>query len=317
MSNIVYFSVPSDVPSGGLKVIYRHSELINERLGSSQIYNMIQPDSGFACSWFSHKARIKTDKFLDPGNDFVVLPEGLIFGYWKRLVEMGVNYGIFVQNGYLMQKNLESSEFHDAYKHAKIILCISQDVIRCVNHLHPGLSEKICRVTYSIDRALFKPAEAKEKIITYMPRKMSDHSKLVIAFLEGRLPAGWRLQPIDGVGESEVARLLSKSMIFMAFSYFEGLPVPPVEAAHCGNLVIGYTGQGGREYWQPPRFTEIPQGDIVSFAEAVLQAARRLDADASLLDTTAGCETLFEAFSPDFEQRLLRDFVSRVDALFA
>ena len=43
-----------------------------------------------------------------------------------------------------------------------------------------------------------------------------------------------------------------------AFLYFsavycsnlEGLGLPPLETAIAGNKVIGYTGEGGKEYWK-------------------------------------------------------------------
>ena len=40
------------------------------------------------------------------------------------------------------------------------------------------------------------------------------------------------------------------------------LPLPPTEAALAGNQVIGYTGEGGGEYWKKPIFTEIKTGEI-------------------------------------------------------
>ena len=59
--------------------------------------------------------------------------------------------------------------------------------------------------------------------------------------------------------------------IFLAFSNLEGLPLPPVEAAIAGNFVIGYTGEGGKEYWKKPIFTEIYSGDINNFVKKILK----------------------------------------------
>ena len=41
--------------------------------------------------------------------------------------------------------------------------------------------------------------------------------------------------------------------------------MPPVEAALAGNHVIGYTGEGGNEYWQKPLFTKVNSGEINKF----------------------------------------------------
>ena len=52
--------------------------------------------------------------------------------------------------------------------------------------------------------------------------------------------------------------------------------MPPLEAAIAGNKVIGYTGGGGKEYWQKPIFEEIQSGDIKNFSEKILNAVNNL-----------------------------------------
>lgn len=54
-------------------------------------------------------------------------------------------------------------------------------------------------------------------------------------------------------------------------SYLEGLGLPPIEAALAGNLVLGYTGEGGKEYWHRPLFHEIPHGDLLAFAQKTIE----------------------------------------------
>ena len=77
--------------------------------------------------------------------------------------------------------------------------------------------------------------------------------------------------------EVQVADLLERSKIFMAFSHFEGLALPPLEAALSGNQVIGYTGQAAKEYWRPEIFEEIASGDVVGFAQRVLAKVKAID----------------------------------------
>jgi hypothetical protein len=83
--------------------------------------------------------------------------------------------------------------------------------------------------------------------------------------------------PIDGMNEEQVAALLKRSKIFMAFSHFEGCPLPPLEAALSGNQVIGYTGQGAKEYWRPEIFEEVASGDVAGFAQRVLAKVQAID----------------------------------------
>ena len=51
----------------------------------------------------------------------------------------------------------------------------------------------------------------------------------------------------------------------------EGLGMPPIEAAIAGNKVIGYPGQGGKEYWKKPIFTEVPYGNISKFINEIFK----------------------------------------------
>ena len=46
--------------------------------------------------------------------------------------------------------------------------------------------------------------------------------------------------------------------------------MPPVEAALAGNQVIGYTGEGGNEYWKKPLFTKINSGEINKFVKTII-----------------------------------------------
>jgi glycosyltransferase involved in cell wall biosynthesis len=83
--------------------------------------------------------------------------------------------------------------------------------------------------------------------------------------------------PIDGLDEDQVALHLSQSRIFLSFSYLEGCPLPPLEAAFAGNYVIGYTGQGGKEYWDPEIFIEIEHGNLLQFTRSIIAKIDELE----------------------------------------
>ena len=46
--------------------------------------------------------------------------------------------------------------------------------------------------------------------------------------------------------------------------------MPPIEAALAGNKIIGYTGEGGKEIWKQPIFTEIKNGNILDFVNKII-----------------------------------------------
>lgn len=311
MKNIIYFCPSLNTPIGGVKIIHRHSELINKLGGSSELYY------GYAHSeeitWFQHNARIRGESNFNRERDFVILPESLILNFWRQLKELNIEYGIFVQNGYLVTKGIAHDELYECYESAKYIICISEDAVRCVNAFFPHTENKIIRVIYSVDQELFKAAPVKSNTICYMPRKMKEHSDLLTTILSRKLPHGWELVPITGMNEMQVASALAHSKIFLAFSDFEGLPLPPIEAAFSGNVVIGYTGQGGREYWNPPIFEAVETGDIVSFLTRVMSKVHEFEESGALLSD--GHLALYkEYFSPQMEARLLQNMVARISA---
>ena len=92
----------------------------------------------------------------------------------------------------------------------------------------------------------------------------------MISYLKPHLPKKWILQNLHNLSNKEFASSIRRSKIFLSFSYLEGLGLPPVEAALAGNQVIGYTGEGGNEYWKKPLFTKINSGEINKFVKTII-----------------------------------------------
>ncbi|WP_291922050.1 hypothetical protein [Limnohabitans sp.] len=245
---------------------------------------------------------------FDAQRHMVVIPELWARKYGTQLADMGVSYAIYVQNGYYITKG-RPADLDRAYQSARCILTISDDASRCVALAFPGAEHKILRVHYSVDAQRFWPDTAKENIITYMPRKLADHSSKVLFFLRHHLPAHWRIVPIDGLNEVQVAALLKRSKIFMAFSHFEGCPLPPLEAALSGNQVIGYTGQGAKEYWLPEIFEEVASGDVAGFAQRVLDKVQAIDQAEQFELPLSAIRTLAETYSEAQERKDMLEFL--------
>jgi glycosyltransferase involved in cell wall biosynthesis len=103
-----------------------------------------------------------------------------------------------------------------------------------------------------------------------MPRKLPNHSLLLMFYLKNIIPKNWKILSLENISEKLLIEKLSKSKIFLSFSNFEGLGLPPIEAAISGNKVIGYDGGGGVEYWKKPIFIKIENGDIKNFGKKTL-----------------------------------------------
>ena len=80
------------------------------------------------------------------------------------------------------------------------------------------------------------------------------------------------------MAEAEVARRLSLSSLFFSFGYMEGFSLPPAEAMASENVVVGYSGFGGREYFKEEFCYPVANSDIKTFvhsAERALDESRK------------------------------------------
>ena len=88
------------------------------------------------------------------------------------------------------------------------------------------------------------------------------------------------MQPINGLPQEEVAVILKKSLVFLAFGHPEGFGLPLAEAAASGCYVIGYSGLGGRELLelacQNHAGREIAYGDWLGFLKGCEELDQRL-----------------------------------------
>ena len=297
--NIVFVSHAEKGPSGGAKIIYHHSEIINnlenfssevlhlkkKRLSKLKIslkkrlkldhrddtgwqLDQVMPVKKFKYKWFNHKIKTRNYFDFDQNKDFVILPE--IFAHLAEdlLIKKGIDYAIFAQNGYVINSTNNEDKLKKAYNQAKFILSYSNDITKCIHSKFPKLKTRIIKISYALDLKKFN-LKNKKNLITYMSRKLPVHSNLVINYLKPQLPRNWSIKDLNDLTETQTYTMLKKSKIFLSFSSFEGLPLPPAEAALAGNFVIGYTGEGGNEYWKKPLFKRINSGEIIPFVKAV------------------------------------------------
>lgn len=302
--NIIYLNTSERGASGGAKIIYRHSDLINKlnisnvtsevlHIKKSKISKWttsvkkklkiksnkhigwdvkdITVNKNYKHKWFDHDVKIKKNFIFDKKKDFIIFPEIHSHFAKKLCINKKIPYAIFALNGYTLETTSDYQTLWDSYKGAKFILTISNHISDCVKLAFPICKNKIFNSRVSIDSKKLSLKVKKTNTITYMPRKLPQHSELVLFFLKKLLPKNWKIKKIQNFTEEEVFYYLLRSKIFLSFTHFEGLGMPPIEAAIAGNKVIGYTGEAGKEIWNKPIFTEIPNGDILKFVDSILK----------------------------------------------
>jgi len=298
--------------SGGVKVIYKQSEEINKILSPDFKSEVLHPEEiNFSCNWFEYATEFKRNLNFNINKEFLIIPEFWAERYAPQCKLHNIKYGIFVQGSYLFG-NVDSKLTLSAYQDAEIILTISDDAAECCKLAFPDLSSKIMRMHFFVDSNKFKPDLPKENIITYMPRKLPKHSKLVLFFLEQHLPKNWKVIPINKMTEKEVIETLQKSKIFLSFCELEGWGLPPIEAGLTGNKVIGYTGEGGKEYWHPPIFSEIMMGDIKHFVKEIISEINKFNTNRGYMTDLKAIKKLADLYSKERENSDINNLSEKI-----
>lgn len=315
-TEIVFLSPASVRAIGGIKVIYKCAEIISQ-FGNditSSVYHLQK--TKHSAKWFVSSCKINKGIYFDPEYDFFVVPEVWAYDICPHLIELEFNYAIFVQNGYHVLDTEYSdkvvSKVENVYSNASFILSISRDTSMLLNTLFPSISSKKIIRQYPSVGKIFHP-KSKENIISYMPRKLPEHSRKICSLLTRVLPKNWKLVEINNMSEIETAEVFSISSIFLSMCDQEGFGLPPLEAAISGALVVGYTGQGASEFFRRPNFEEVNNGDIQDFVSKVISSIKNIEN--GCLETSNfkdGISFLKNNYSENSQEDALKEFVDSV-----
>ena len=280
-------------PIGGAKQMHRLAEALM-RCGRQA--TLIQESADFHPNWFESNVKTialadwRNRSDLDPRTDVVVLPETFLPalpGYGLGLPKL-----LFNQNGSYSFGFRDGDGFPDTaqavlnlYDHSDLahVLCVSKhDQQLLAQGFKLGL-HRVSRLINAIETDTFRPGGSnKKRILSFMPRKNSRDASIVAALLRSQ-PwfAGWTLEAIQGLHQTEVAQRLQRSLGLLSFGHPEGFGLPLAEAAACGCALIGYSGLGGRELMAMARSRqvgwEVEFGDWQGFLHATEALIRAVD----------------------------------------
>jgi glycosyltransferase involved in cell wall biosynthesis len=293
----IYFICPKNrFAHGGIKQIYRQVYFLRKNGFDAYLLKKIPSND----NWFNLDIPVKYSreifkkiKFakLNYGNDFfnrqlikylrsksiliskediLVFPE--IFGPNIGKVYPNNPKVIFNQNCYYTFSHF--SMFNDIenhiYNNPKLIgtIVASSDAENYLSFTFPKIN--VLKIRLGIDSSIFKYSSEKKKQIAYMPRKLPEDVLQVLNILQNRSNFdSWKFVPIENKSESEVAQIMLESAIFLSFNHTEGFGLPPAEAMACGCIVIGYKGQGGKDYLNTTYSYPIDDGNVASFAKTI------------------------------------------------
>jgi len=268
MGVVYVLGTANPTPSGGVMRLYEFVDTLN----ANNIESYIIYHTRHRLDWFVNSTR--TTEFTSVNithDDLLIIPE--VIADQVLTIYPGVRKIIFNQNSFKTFKPFIWGDLNDVrsvYFHRDVVQTIvaSDYDVMVMNRLFPGI--KLSRFYYGINDQLFHYNPYKKKIIALMPRKEKQDAIILECMLKTMNKLnGFEIRIIDGITHGECAKILRESAIFLSFSHQESFGLPPAEAMACGCIVIGYHGQGGKEFFKKELNYSIEQSNLIDYAEQV------------------------------------------------
>lgn len=264
-----YLTPHTNDPSGGIRVLYRHVDTLNAMGISAAV---LHARDGFRCTWFENDTRIVYPRNLVlSARDVLVVPE--YYGVGLSALPSEVRVVVFNQNAYrtfdaLPPDALPGSPYRGLPSLTSLIT-VSTDNQRLLELAFPDLPVHVCRPV--VDRAVFHPGaiEPRGSVLGYVRAHRPREAQILERVMAARRP-DWSVVAASGLSERKIAELMRRCSVFVSLSELEGFGLPPAEAMASGAYVVGYTGGGGDEFFDPA-FCRSTKGPL-ELVEAVLEA---------------------------------------------
>ena len=321
---VIRFMAPDlPTPSGGIKVIYRYVEHLNTVGHDARVWH---GTPGFAYDSWGSTAPVDTGHHLGfAAGDVLVMPETggskwsfLSAGRPVVMLCQGIDF-VFASSDFLT----DEPGAYPGWPQATAAIAVSDAIHTFLDRAcTPGFP--IYNVPVQIED-WFKPAE-KERRIALMPRRRREDLLGAVQLVRrsGRLD-GWEIVLIDGMTQQQVAEELGRAAIFLFGAEREGVGLPGAEAMASGCYVVGFTGDGAKEYMVPEHSSVIADSDVVDMCDRTLEAMAWFDHDRETFNARAAAgrewvrsrhsgELVRERLGSAFEQITAGDSPSRMSS---
>lgn len=265
---IVYVSWPATEIAGGIKLAFRHVEILRE----AGLDAVVATPGAKPPGWFATSAPPIDVAALAPGGDVLALPENHA-GFLRSFADWPNRKVVFCQNHFMAFRGLDGKSSYTDFG-VSAILGEGRQAADFCRRRFPSLPTT--HVSVCVDTDLFHFQSQKKLQIAYAPRKRA----LEAGFIHDRFRAeypefrGIPWVQIAGVSEGQVAQVLRGSAVYLSLCRFEALPLSILEAFACGCVVAGFTGFGGREYTSERNGFWAAEDDCTDCIAKLAQAVR-------------------------------------------
>lgn len=252
-------------PTGGVKVIYQHCDLLNQHGFVAHPVHL----GNFSVDWMDYHCQPLTShdaRRVMSADDILVVPERIPLAAASFPSRRKI---VFVQNGGLVDKAVAGKRYEDFGFSS--VLC-------CSEYVSDFMAERTTlprhAVTNGIRLNLFRPSADRRKQNSVLFLRRKDTWGIGREAIKGLpLHIQRRIEVIEVPNqftESEMVAFYQQADIFLALGYPEGFALPPLEAMACGCAVVGFTGGGGATHMQDGRTALIvPDGDAAALSQAL------------------------------------------------
>jgi hypothetical protein len=302
-TQVVYYYPIFDVLDNFLKVQSREKGIFGMLLKIKSFYKKKIKDA-------LSKIKNKSKNTVINSNDIFVFPE--VYGPNVAEILKGNKKIIYNQGAYqtFFHHDLNLENKLTPYLNEELIATIvnSENAKEYISYVFPKMN--VQRVRYGIDSKNFYLSENKKNRIAFMPRRLRVDLVQVINILKFRgILEDWELVEIHNMNEQQVADNLRECALFLSFSINEGFGMPPAEAMACGCIVVGYSGKGGKEFFNDDFCYPIEDRDVISFAKTLEKVILQYEKDNQVFSEKAkrAAEFIHSEYSMELEEKTIVD----------
>lgn len=272
-------------PSGGIKVIYRYVEHLSALGYDARVWH---GTPGFAYESWGSTAPVDTGGELDfTSGDLLVMPEtgGSRWSFLSQgnpvvMLCQGMDF-VFANSDFLVDEPGAYPGWPQAVAAVAVSDAIETFLQRACLDGFPVYNVPVQIEDWFVPRP-------KERRIALMPRRRREDLLGAVQLVRrsGRLD-GWEIVLIDGMTQHQVADELARAAIFLFGAEREGVGLPGAEAMASGCYVVGFTGDGAKEYMLPDHASVIADSDVVGMCDRTLEAMDWFDHSREVFDARA------------------------------